>query len=56
MTLDKRLRLAQFRTRTIISRGLFLFNPVIEGQFNFVKILALYTVSVQERVIMKGAP
>ena len=46
-----------YRTRAIITRGLYIFYPLFEGQKCFLrgffhKILALCMVSNQERVIM----
>ena len=47
----------KYRTRAIITRGLYIFYPIFEGQKRFLrsffhKILTLYTVSIQERVIV----
>ena len=46
-----------YRTRAIITRGLYTFYPIFEGQKHFLrsffrKILTLCTVSIQERVMM----
>ena len=49
---------AEYSTRAIISHGLYIFNPLFEGQFDlykgsfFLKILSLCTVSNQEQFIM----
>ena len=46
-----------YRTRAIITRGLYIFYPIFGGQKHFLrsffrKILTLCTVSIQERVIV----
>ena len=46
-----------YRTRAIITRGLYIFYPIMEGQKRFLrsvfrKFLPLCMVSIQERVIM----
>ena len=46
-----------YRTRVIITRGLYIFNPIFEDHFLFSrrffhKILSLCMVSIQERVMM----
>ena len=44
-----------YRTRAIITRGLYTFYPILEGQKRlrsfFCKILTLCTISIQERVM-----
>ena len=48
----------EYRTRAIITRGLYILNPLFKGQKRvfkelfFRKILALCTVGIQERVMM----
>jgi hypothetical protein len=46
-----------YRTRAIMTRGLYILNSLFEGQKRFFKeffqkILALCVVSIQERVMM----
>ena len=46
-----------YRTRAIITCGLYIFYPILEGQKHFLrsffrKIVLLCTVSIQERVMM----
>ena len=49
------LILLNYRTRAIITRGLYTFYPIFEGQKRlFRKILTLCTVSIQERFIIKS--
>ena len=48
-----------YRTRAIITRGLYIFYPLFEGQKPFLrgffhKILALCMVSIQERFLIKS--
>ena len=49
----------EYRTRAIITRGLYTFYPIFEGQTRFLrsffhKILTLRTVSIQERFQIKS--
>jgi hypothetical protein len=54
----RRSKNSNYRTGAIITRGLYFFNPLFEGQQRFFKdlilrkILALCMVSIQERGIM----
>ena len=49
-----------YRTRAIITRGLYTFYPLFEVQkrffkgFFFLKILALCMVSIRERLLIKS--
>ena len=48
-----------YRTRAIITRGLYIFDPIFEGQKPFLrvffkKILSLGIVSIQEQFQIKG--
>ena len=48
-----------YRTRVIITRGLYIFYPILEGQKRifkqlFRKFLTLFLVIIQERVMMAG--
>ena len=48
-----------YRTRVIITRGLFTFYPIFEDHYFvfkevFLKILTLCMVSTQERVVFKS--
>ena len=48
-----------YRTRAIITRGLYTFYPIFEGKKRFLrnffcKILTLYMVSIQERFQIKS--
>ena len=49
---------AKYRTRAIITRGLYIFYPLFEGQKRFfkevfLKILPLFMVSIQERFVIE---
>ena len=51
------MQVHNYRTRAIISRGLYIFYPIFEDQFFvfkdvFMKILTLCMASIQERIIM----
>ena len=53
------LHISIYRTRAIITHGLYVLNPLFEGQKRlnkgfFLKILALCMFSIQERVIIKS--
>ena len=50
---------SSYRTRAIITRGMYTFYPIFEGQKRFFKelfckILTLYTVSIQEWLQIKS--
>jgi hypothetical protein len=46
--------LYKYRTRTIITHGLYIFNPLFEGQKRFFKeVISENMVSIQERFVMK---
>ena len=49
----------EYSTRAIITRGLYIFSTLFEGQKRFLrsffhKFLPLYMVSIQERFIIKS--
>ena len=45
----------KYRTRAIITRGLYIFYPIFEDHFYvFKKILTLCMASIQERFVIKS--